>query len=509
MPHPLNVLFVTLDQWRADCLSALGHPVVETPVIDALAADGVLFRNHFAQCSPCGPSRTSMLTGMYLMNHRSGRNGTPLDARFTNLALEARAAGYDPALIGYTDTSVDPRLYAPDDPILRRGYEGVLPGFTPLLLMPTDPTEWVAALAERGYEVPARPYDVYCPPGGHRALGGFGPFDAPARYRAEDSDTAFSTDRALDFIAEAGDEPWFLHLVYLRPHPPYIAPEPYNRLYSPNAVPPPRRSATPEETAARHPYLAFALSTKYGAAGTPEADLRRLRATYYGLIAEVDHNLGRLIAHLKRTGQYERTLIVVTSDHGEMLGDHWLVGKEWHFDAAFRVPLVIRAPGARFDAARGRRVDDFTESVDLMPTTLDLIGRAPPRQCDGHSLVPWLEGATPGRWRDAAHWELDFHEVDDEGRETRLGIGFDECSFAVHRGRRFKYVHFAALPPLLFDLERDPDEHENRAAEPEYAGIALDCAQRLLSWGQTYRDRALTDYKLTPEGVVKRERTGP
>ena len=98
-----KVLFISADQWRAECLSAVGHPVVKTPHLDALASEGVLFRRHYAQASPCGPSRTSMLTGMYLMNHRSGRNGTPLDSRHTNIALEVRKAGYDPTLFGYTD----------------------------------------------------------------------------------------------------------------------------------------------------------------------------------------------------------------------------------------------------------------------------------------------------------------------------------------------------------------------------------------------------------------------
>src|SRR3546814_14552470 len=97
-----KVLFIAADQWRGECLSAIGHPVVRTPHLDALAAEGVLFRRHYCQASPCGPSRTSMLTGLYLMNHRSGRNGTPLDARHSNLALEARKGGYAPTLFGHT-----------------------------------------------------------------------------------------------------------------------------------------------------------------------------------------------------------------------------------------------------------------------------------------------------------------------------------------------------------------------------------------------------------------------
>ena len=107
----MNILFITADQWRGDCLSALNHPHVKTPNLDALAADGVIFKRHYAQAIPCGPSRACLYTGMYLQNHRSVLNGTPLDARHTNVALEARKAGYKPALFGYTDVSLDPRQY--------------------------------------------------------------------------------------------------------------------------------------------------------------------------------------------------------------------------------------------------------------------------------------------------------------------------------------------------------------------------------------------------------------
>ncbi len=127
MSAPMNILFITADEWRGECLSALGHPHVKTPHLDALAADGVSFRFHYAQATPCGPSRTCLFTGMYMQNHRSVLNGTPLDARHTNVALEARKAGYKPARFGYTDVSPDPRQYAPGDYVLG-SYEGVLPG---------------------------------------------------------------------------------------------------------------------------------------------------------------------------------------------------------------------------------------------------------------------------------------------------------------------------------------------------------------------------------------------
>src|SRR5712691_6422438 len=154
-----NILLVTFDQWRADCLSAVGHPCLKTPHLDALAADGVLFRQHYTQASPCGPARASLLTGLYAHNHRSVRNGIPLDDRHTNLAREARKAGYDPVLFGYTDTSVDPRLYSAGDPALET-YEGVLPGFSRGLVLSLELAPWLADLARKGYAIPAKWKDI-------------------------------------------------------------------------------------------------------------------------------------------------------------------------------------------------------------------------------------------------------------------------------------------------------------------------------------------------------------
>ena len=112
-----NVLFITVDQFRADCLSAAGHPVVRTPNLDALAAEGVRFARHYSQASPCGPGRAALYTGTYQMNNRVVANGSPLDTRFDNIALAARRAGHEPVLFGYTDQALDPRLtLGPDDP---------------------------------------------------------------------------------------------------------------------------------------------------------------------------------------------------------------------------------------------------------------------------------------------------------------------------------------------------------------------------------------------------------
>jgi arylsulfatase A-like enzyme len=226
-----------------------------------------------------------------------------------------------------------------------------------------------------------------------------------------------------------------------------------------------------------------------------EASMRQLRATYYGLISEVDHNIGRMMDALKASGDYDNTLIVVTSDHGEQLWDHWMLGKDIHFDQSAHVPLIVRAPGAAFGAARGRVVEAFTEIIDLMPTILDTLGGEAPLQCDGRSLAPFLAGDTPDDWREEAHWEIDFRDVFDGKPETEMGLRLDTCSLSVVRGRRYKYIHFTALPPLLYDIEADPDELVDRANDPACADVVAAYAQKMLSWRMTHAERTLTGYR--------------
>ena len=298
-----NLLLITTDQWRGECFSLKGHPVVKTPNLDALAADGVFFENHFAQCIPCGPSRASLYTGMYMQNHRSVENGTPLDARHTNIALEFRKLGYDPALVGYTDTTPDPRLLSPNDPALKT-YEGVLPGFKCLAMSSEEfPGEWAQWLEEKGYQVPENPTDLYYKAvEGYPGAEGKGKTYSPPPYSKEESETAFVTYNAEKFLRRPVDKPWFLHLSYLKPHRPYLAPEPYNKLYNPDDITSFKRAATLENEAKQHPFLAYKLDNTtnrgfYSKDIYPRDDksLKQLCATYYGLMTEIDDNIGKII----------------------------------------------------------------------------------------------------------------------------------------------------------------------------------------------------------------------
>lgn len=510
-----NVLFICADQWRGDCLSALGHRNVRTPNLDALAADGVLFRNHFSQCTPCGPSRTSLLTGLYLMNHRSGRNGTPLDARHTNIALEARKAGYEPVLFGYTDTSLDPRSHDPNDPVLTGYDKGVMPGFSTPLHLTDEMGPWVADLLARGYDLPNGRGDAFRPRQDFDRPADRGFRYIPPVFPAEESETAFLADRFLEWLAVQRGKSWFAHVVFYRPHPPLIAPEPYNALVDPADVALPARAATLDEEKMQHPLLAYELDrlsepgrydehSPLDPVSADELEIRQMRAAYYGLISEVDHHVGRIVEHLKATGEYDNTLIIVTSDHAEMLGEHHAWGKEIYFDQAFHVPLMIRDPRREADGSRGRRIEAFSEAIDVMPTILDWLGRTIPRACDGHSLLPLVRGVEPSDWRREVYFEHDFRTVVMQRAEKALGIASDDCSYAVIRDRQYKYVHFAALPPLLFDLESDPHETEDLADRPEMAATVLHYAQKMLDWRLRHADRTLTNMALTKDGVFSR-----
>lgn len=503
-----NVLLVTVDQWRADCLSAAGHPVVDTPSLDALAADGVRFASHYAQCAPCGPSRASLHTGMYLHNHRSVSNGTPLDARHSNLALEARALGYEPWLFGYTDTSIDPRTVAPNDPRLR-SYEGVLAGFSATDQITEHDPAWVRSLAARGYDIPDDFWDLYRQVEDHAGAEGRGSSFAPSRIPAEHSETAFLTDSVIDHLrsraaTSVGGAPgWFVHASYLRPHPPFVAPDGYHDHYDPADVPEAVRHPSLADEAAQHPFLGMALRLPIVAAPEDELERRQSAATYYGLMRQVDDELGRLFAWLRERGHWDDTLVIVTADHGEQMGDHWMMGKLGWYDQSYRIPLIVRDPRRDADATRGSVVEDVTENVDIMPTVLDWLGVDElPVQCDGRSVLPFVsDGAAPPEWRAEAHWEFDFRNPWDVDRMVRRGFRMEHCQLGVLRTPTHKLVHFPKMPPLLYDLAEDPSELVDRSHDPTCAPVMLDLTQRMLSWRMVNDERTLTGTMLGPWGV--------
>lgn len=475
-----NVLFITLDQFRGDCLSAAGHPVVRTPHLDALAAEGVRLARHYAQAAPCAPGRAALYTGTYQMNNRVVANGTPLDDRFDNVARVARRAGYAPALFGYTDQGADPRLATgPADPRLSQ-WEGVLPGFDCVLELIDGHAPWLAWLRALGHT---------------EHLGDDLEALATESTRpVEHSVSTFLTDALLGWI-DAQDGPWFAHASYLRPHPPYDAAGEFATMYDPARCPPP--APVP---ARRHP-LHDAI-TDHGEAVAPAdpAAMARVQAQYYGMISEVDAQLGRVWQHLRHTGHWDDTVIVVTSDHGEQMGDQGLMQKVGFYEASYHILGVVRAPG--HPAANGTVVERFTENVDILPTLCDAMGIAVPLQCDGLPLTPFLRGEEPPEWRSAAHYEWDWRDVSipDGDHPWPWDRRLERQNLAVARHDDLAYVQFGDGSWRCFDLAADPT-WQTEVTDP---AVVLAAAQEMLAWRARHLDRTLSGMLLRDGGIGRR-----
>ncbi len=513
-----NVLFIVMDQFRADCAgtnAATGAnslaAAARMPNLDAFRENAVSFDRHYAVTSPCGPSRASLLTGLYAMTHRAVRNGTPLADGIANVATEARRSGYEPLLFGCTDAGPDPRGRHPRDPDLR-SYERVMPGFREIVeLRLAENFAWQGHLVSLGYDLPD--YEQFFVPREFDPDRGPRP-DDPAFYAREHSDTAFLTDAFLNAMGPRSRGNWFAHLTYLRPHPPLIAPEPYNRMFRAESMPPPNRMRSREAAAELHPFVAVSLErdlingcvdgSRQPLDDADPEDVGTLRAVYLGLASEIDFHLGRVFAFLKETGQDDDTLIIVTADHGEMLGDHYLWGKDSFHDAAYHVPLIIRDPD--HPEAFGTRVTAFTESVDVAPTILDWIGGQVPAAMDGRSLIPFLADplGVPLHWRDHVYADLDFGEPDvPTVWQEVLGLPLREANLAIIREDRYKLVHFnGGLEPLLFDMHSDMAETRNLAGDPAHGGTLLRLTRKLLDHRMRHQDHRLSDMKLTPAGTV-------
>ena len=477
-----NVLLITLDQFRADSLSCAGHPIVQTPHLDALAAQGVRFARHYSQAAPCAPGRAALYTGTYQMNNRVVANGTPLDHRFDNVARAGERAGYRPVMFGYTDTGADPRRIDDPDDWRLHNWEGVLPGFEEVLRLDESHAPWMEWLRSLGYDVDD-PDETLATE-----------HDRPA----EHSVTTFLTDRFFDWLDDHDErddgEPWFAHLSYLRPHPPYDAAAHYSAMYDPALMPPPL--PVPDD---RHPLHDMMLSLPVSAAPTDGAGLAHLRAQYWGMISEVDHHMGRLWERLRQRGEWDNTLILLTSDHGEQLGDQGLVQKLAWFESSYHIIAMVRDP--RHPEAHGTVVHEFTENVDVMPTLCEALGLDVPLQCDGLPLTPFVRGERPPHWRSAAHYEWDWRDV-----FIRSGSNpwpwdrrLESLNLAVLRTSTHAYVQFGDGTWLCYDLA-DPTwlTHET---DPT---VLLSLAQQMLVWRQRHLDRQVTGMLLRDGGIGRR-----
>jgi arylsulfatase A-like enzyme len=497
-----NILFIMADQLRADYLSCYGHPTLNTPNIDRLAARGVRFSRAYTQAPVCGPARMSFYTGRYMSSHGSTYNGVPLRIGEMTLGDHLRPLGLRVALVGKTHMVADnagmKRLG-----VSRSSIEGVLTGECGFEPYERDDGLWPDRdvppdlryneyLRRLGYDA-ANPWHHYAnsiPGDADTARSGWLMRHAagPARVAEQHSETAYMTNRAMDFIAEAQDAPWCLHLSYIKPHWPYVAPAPYHNMYRAEDVVPVKRDE--RERADPHPVYAAYMRHEESINFSRDEVRATVIPTYMGLIKQIDDHLGRLWNFLEDRGLFENTMIVVTSDHGDYLGDHWLGEKELFHEESVRIPLIVYDPDPAADVTRGAVRHDLVQAIDLAPTFVEAAGGDPPDHVlEGVSLLPATRRGGGGE--DLALHDAVISECDYAFRAARqeLGIAPAQARAFMIRTTRWKYIFYEAFRPQLFDLQTDPQEFTDLGNNPDFAGVRAELHEQLFAWCRNRRSR--------------------
>ncbi|HKJ90974.1 MAG TPA: arylsulfatase, partial [Oceanipulchritudo sp.] len=414
-----NILFIISDQFRGDCLGCSGHPVVETPHLDQLAAEGAVFRKAYSPCPSCVPARRCLMTGKTPAGAGfvGYRDNEPWDYR-TTLAGELTRGGYQTINIGKTHFYPE-RLHL---------------GFERLITFPGDYEEW---LARRGIEGGRLSHGV------DRNSWMARPHSLPEHL----SEEVWTVNKAERFLEKRDPtRPFFMCLSFNGPHPPWCPPEVYYNRYSSMDLPEP----VVGDWAKVHEVPVTDVNAWQGKLAEPA--LHRARAAYFGYIAFIDAQIGRFMASLKRAG-CSNTWVIFCSDHGEMLGDHHLWRKTYAYEPSARIPFIIRPPAGELLFQDGVR-DELVGLEDVMPTLLDIAGLSIPEEVEGRSILALADGSISPR----SHYHGEHSPC-----YTR------ENAHQFLTDGRWKYIWNPVTgAERLFDLKEDPAECRDLAGDEAF-----------------------------------------
>jgi arylsulfatase A-like enzyme len=451
--RPRNVLLFVIDGQRADMMGCAGNSILKTPHLDALAARGARFTRSFSAHSVCMPSRATLLTGRYPGTHGVLANGVPLPKSEITLPRVLSGHGYATSVCG--KLHLEPQQMAEYPPRIPAGQDYY--GFREVHLSENLPgPEYLGWLEKNFPELATN--------NGHRRKGI--PVEAHLIH--------FTVNNTLEFMERKIRErtPFFVQCSFPYMTPPDSPPRGFVDMYDPRQMPPPKRQAG--ELDRKPPHYRRVHEYQLAQKRYPDDEsYRRLMADYYAMMMFIDSGFGRLVQALEKQGELDNTLIVVTSDHGLCLGDHWIWRHgPWLYDLVINVPLLIFDP-----AAKGARVvSELVESADIMPTVLDLLGIPSPEGVQGKSLRPLLEGAPGAKGKETIWVE------DSEAMELKAN-GVDPTGFHVIalRSREWKLVHYVGQSyGELYHLTEDPDEFRNLWDDPSYRTVRNEYNERLV-----------------------------
>lgn len=518
-----NILFIMFDQLRWDYLSCAGHKTLETPHIDRLAAKGVRFTRTYVQSPICGSSRMSFYTGRYVHSHGAQFNGYPLKVGERTMGDHLRDTGMDCWLIGKTHMKADiaglDRLGISHDGVI--GTRVAECGFDVYI---RDDGLWAEG-PDGFYDERRSPYNEYLNAKGYKAENPWHEnansgvdedgsiasgwmtrhADKPANIKEEDSETPWLTSRTIDFIESRSDAPWCAHVSYIKPHWPYIVPAPYHDMYGHNQIQPVNRSE--DEKHDPQPVFGQYMNNAVGKLFQRDEVRQKVIPAYMGLIKQCDDQMGRLFAYLEETGRMDDTMIVITSDHGDYLGDHWMGEKCLFHECSVKVPLIIYDPSPHADNTRGTTCDELVESIDLTATFIEAAGGdVPDHIVEGRSLLPFLHGEKPSDWRDFAVSEFDYAMTP---MAANLGLAPRDCRLFMIADKRWKFMHAeGGLRPQLFDMEADPNELNDIATDPASADVLAMMYDRLGQWARRMSQRTTRSEAELIEGRGKSTKRG-
>lgn len=409
---PLNVLFLFPDQMRAQAMGCMGNPDVKTPNLDRLAQEGILFRNHFANSPVCCPARAIILTGKYAHTNGMIANDLRLRESETSMAELFAERGYRTGFIGKWHLDGGKRQPGWIPPGARRqGFEF-----------------WAANQVSHNH------FDTHY----YR--------DEPEPIPIKTFESEAWTDLGIEFLRQASEDsrPFFLTVQMGPPHDPYLAPDEYMEMYDPEAISlrPNFAGDESDRDLEPNPYIA-----------TPG---RKEIAAYYAMVTAVDDQVGRILEELDRLGLRESTVVIVSSDHGDMLGSHGARLKRKPWEESIRVPGIVRHPLA----PAGRETDALFSHVDIAPTLLSLCGIGPPAEMQGSDLSPVILGESDSG-PDSAYFQIFGPFLAGGVTQGWRGI----------RKQRYMYARTEDAPWVLYDLETDPFELTNLVDDPSSADL--------------------------------------
>lgn len=489
------------DQLRFDYLSCAGHPHLHTPHFDRVAKMGVRFTNAYVQSPICGSSRMCFYTGRYASSHGAQWNNFPLRVGEHTLGDHLRRAGMECWLLGKTHMKADAEGMArlglsPDSTIGARQAEC---GFDAWI---RDDGLWGQG-PDGFYDERRSPYNEYLRSKDYPSQNPWADFanagldgdqiasgwffansDRAANIREEDSETPWLTTQTIDFM-EKNDGPWLAHVSYIKPHWPYIVPAPYHNMYGLSHVMAPVRHEAERHNP--HPVYGAYMQNRIAAAFQQDKVRNKVIPAYMGLIKQCDDQLGRLLDHLERTDRLHDTMIVLTSDHGDYLGDHWLGEKELFHEQSVKVPLIIFDPRTEADDTRGTTCEALVESIDLAATFVEAAGgEVPSHIIEGRSLMPWMRGETP-KWRDFVISEYDYSATP---QAVALGVAPKDARLFMVFDGHYKLIHAeGGLGHMLFDLRDDPNEFYDLSGSDSHDDIVDRLYGHLAQWGRRLSQR--------------------